>query len=95
MEMLSARYSNRELYWINQYRLIRQYIWTNNRTWNVTNYLQNKYVYWCDCGSHVRISRSFLNGENNIYWSDSRRDTTEVISWDGKNRCTVMLTIYK
>ncbi|CAF4215910.1 unnamed protein product, partial [Rotaria sordida] len=43
MEMLSARYSNRELYWINQYRLIRQYIWTNNRTWNVTNYLQNKF----------------------------------------------------
>jgi hypothetical protein len=40
MEMLSVRYSNRELYWINANRLIRRAVWTNNRTWNVTNYLR-------------------------------------------------------
>ncbi len=40
MEMLSVRYSNRELYWINANRLIRRAIWTNDRTWNITNYLQ-------------------------------------------------------
>ncbi len=40
MEMLSIRYSNREIYWINDNRLIRRAIWTNNRTWNITNYLR-------------------------------------------------------
>ena len=40
MEMLSVRYSNRELYWINANRLIRRAVWTSNRTWNVTNYLR-------------------------------------------------------
>ncbi|CAF1581398.1 unnamed protein product, partial [Rotaria sordida] len=40
MEMLTARYSNRELYWIDGNRLIRRAIWTNNRIWNITNYLQ-------------------------------------------------------
>ena len=40
MEMISVRYSNRELYWINDNHLIRRAVWTDNRRWNVTNYLQ-------------------------------------------------------
>ncbi|CAF0886571.1 unnamed protein product [Adineta steineri] len=180
MEMLSVRYSTRELYWINANRIIRRAIWTNNRTWNVTSYLQisvgaeqniilgltldwiagnlyfsyisntyghlevnrlgtdhrltlrkgknetiyslavnpkRRFLYWCDRGPRVRISRSLLNGENvtylvttqiirpeaitidyltdDIYWSDSIRDTVEVISWDGKNRRTVSRNIPK
>ncbi|CAF3898744.1 unnamed protein product [Rotaria sp. Silwood2] len=180
MEMLTVRYSNRELYWINANRLIRRAIWTNNRTWNVTNYLQisigsqrnsilgltldwiagnlyfsyitnsyghlevnrlgtdhrlilrkgtnetiyaiavnpkRRFLYWCDRGQRVRIGRSLLNGENitylvttqiirpesiaidfltdDIYWSDSIRDTVESISWDGRNRRTISRNIPK
>ncbi|CAM4944086.1 unnamed protein product [Rotaria socialis] len=180
MEMLSVRYSNRELYWINANRLIRRAVWTSNRTWNITNYLRisvgsqanailglaldwisgnlyvsyvsnsyghlevnrlgtdhrlilrkgknetiyaiavnpkRRFLYWCDRGARVRISRSFLNGENvtylvtsqiirpesitidyltdDVYWSDSIRDTVEVISWDGRNRRTVTRNIPK
>lgn len=38
--MISVRYANRVLYWINANRLIRRAIWTNNLRWNVTNYLR-------------------------------------------------------
>ena len=74
-----------------------------------------RFLYWCDRGPRVRISRSLLNGENitylvtsqiirpeaitidfltdDVYWSDSIRDTVEVISWDGRNRRTVTRNI--
>lgn len=76
-----------------------------------------RFLYWCDRGPRVRISRSLLNGENitylvttqiirpesitidfltdDVYWSDSIRDTVEVISWDGRNRRTVTRNIPK
>ncbi|CAF3320172.1 unnamed protein product, partial [Rotaria sp. Silwood2] len=71
MEMLSARYSNRELYWINQYRLIRQNIFGQIIVHGI-------YVYWCDCGPHVRISCSFLNGENVTYRCYNRNYSTRI-----------------
>lgn len=40
MEMLTVRYSNRELYWTNANRAIRRATWTNDQKWNITNYLQ-------------------------------------------------------
>ncbi|CAF0957368.1 unnamed protein product [Adineta ricciae] len=40
MEMLSVRYSTREIYWIHANRLIRRAVWTDSRTWNVTTHLQ-------------------------------------------------------
>lgn len=40
MEMISVRYANRELYYINGNRMIRRATWTDNRSWNVTNYLR-------------------------------------------------------
>ena len=40
MEMISVRYAARELYYINANRLIRRAIWTDNRAWNITNYLR-------------------------------------------------------
>ncbi|CAF4205785.1 unnamed protein product, partial [Rotaria sp. Silwood2] len=180
MEMLTARYANRELYWINANRLIRRAIWTNNRTWNVTNYLQisvgsqrnyilgltldwiagnlyfsyitnsyghlevnrlgtdhrlilrkgknetiyaiavnpkRRFLYWCDRGQRIRIARSLLNGENitylvitqivrpesiaidfltdDVYWSDSIRDTVEAISWNDSNRRIISRNIPK
>ena len=39
MEMISTRYAARELYWIHANRLIRRATWTDNRSWNITNYL--------------------------------------------------------
>lgn len=40
MEMISVRYASRELYYINNNRMIRRAVWTDNRAWNVTNYLR-------------------------------------------------------
>jgi hypothetical protein len=40
MEMLAVRYSSSEIYWIHANRAIRRATWTNNRSWNVTNYLR-------------------------------------------------------
>ena len=40
MEMISVRYAAREMYYINANRLIRRAIWTDNRSWNITNYLR-------------------------------------------------------
>ncbi|CAF3382466.1 unnamed protein product, partial [Rotaria sp. Silwood2] len=112
MEMLSVRYSNRELYWINANHLICRAIWTNNRTWNITNYLRIKvnrlgtdhqlilrkgknetiyalvvnprrrFVYWCDRGPCVRISRSLLTGENITYLVTTQIIRPEAITID-------------